>query len=90
MIVAIPGETPEQVAARKKKLFQQTKAVGITFPSIDPEQMKRLLAAIARLKLNEERKRNGLAEEEEVEVIPEPDFELVVFHPNNTIMFTFN
>jgi hypothetical protein len=83
MIEAIPGESPEQTAARKKKLFQQTKAVGITFPEIDPNQLAKLLASIA--KFNQKSESNGEDSEEEVEVIPEPDFDSVEFHPNNTI-----
>jgi hypothetical protein len=37
MIEVIPGESQEKIAERKKILFQQTRAIGITFPSIDPK-----------------------------------------------------
>jgi hypothetical protein len=41
------------------------------------------LASIA--KLNQRSGSNGEGSEEEVEVIPEPDFDTVEFYPNNTI-----
>jgi hypothetical protein len=41
------------------------------------------LASIA--KLNRKSGSNGEDSEEEVEVIPDPDFDSVEFYPNNTI-----